>query len=85
MARSPDELKKLQDVVADVLEEIAGVPAADIQADKSLVDDLDVDSLALVEIMVEFEQRLGVSVPDDVAKTLKTVGDIVAYLDSHSA
>jgi len=85
MARSPDELQKLHDVVADVINEIAGVPIEDVQLDKSLVDDLDVDSLALVEIMVEFEQRLGVSVPDDVAKTLKTVGDVVTYLDEHTA
>ena len=82
MPRSPDELLKL---VADVVSDVAGVPLDDIQLEKSLVDDLDVDSLAIVEIMVSLEEKAGVSVPDDQAKNLKTVGDIVTYLAQEGA
>jgi len=82
MPRSPDELLKL---VADVVSDVAGVPLDDIQLEKSLVDDLDVDSLAIVEIMVSLEEKAGVSVPDDQAKKLKTVGDIVTYLAQEGA
>jgi acyl carrier protein len=44
------------------------------------VDDLDIDSLSMVEIAVQVEDRFGVKVPDDVLANLKTVGDAVDYV-----
>ena len=49
--------------LADIVNEVAGVPAEDVQLDKSFVDDLDVDSLSMVEVVVAAEEKFGVSHP----------------------
>ncbi|HWJ82199.1 MAG TPA: acyl carrier protein [Nocardioides sp.] len=67
--------------LADIVNEVAGVPADDVALEKSFVDDLDVDSLSMVEVVVEAEERFGVKIPDDEVKNLKTVGDAVAYIE----
>ena len=71
--------------LADIVEEIAGVAAADVTEDKSFVDDLDIDSLSMVEIAVQAEDKFGVKIPDDELANLKTVGDAVTYIASKSA
>ncbi len=70
--------------LAELVNEVAGVPEEDVQLDKSFVDDLDVDSLAMVEIIVGCEEKFGVTIPDEESKNLKTVGDAVAYIEQHS-
>ena len=50
--------------LADIVNEVAGVDADDVQLDKSFVDDLDVDSLSMVEVVVAAEEKFGVSIPD---------------------
>ena len=72
----------IQAELATIVEEIAGVPADDVQPDKEFVADLDVDSLSMVEIVVAAEEKFGVRIPDDQVKNLKTVGDAVDYIDS---
>ena len=69
--------------LAELVNDVAGVPVEDVQLDKSFVDDLDVDSLAMVEIIVGCEEKFGVTIPDEVSKNLKTVGDAVAYVEAH--
>ena len=69
--------------LAELVNDVAGVPVEDVQLDKSFVDDLDVDSLAMVEIIVGCEEKFGVTIPDEESKNLKTVGDAVAYIESH--
>ncbi|MBM9509625.1 acyl carrier protein [Actinacidiphila acididurans] len=66
--------------LADIVNEIAGIPAEDVQLDKSFTDDLDVDSLSMVEVVVAAEEQFGVKIPDDDVKNLKTVGDAVDYI-----
>ncbi|MCE1174727.1 MAG: acyl carrier protein, partial [Propionibacteriales bacterium] len=51
--------------LAELVNEVAGVPVEDVQLDKSFVDDLDVDSLAMVEILVGCEEKFGVTIPDE--------------------
>ena len=70
--------------LAELVNDVAGVPVEDVQLDKSFVDDLDVDSLAMVEIIVGCEDKFGVTIPDEESKNLKTVGDAVAYVEQHS-
>ena len=67
--------------LAEIVNDIAGVAAEDVQLDKSFVDDLGVDSLSMVEIIYACEDKFSVSIPDEDAKTLKTVGDAVAYIE----
>src|SRR5688500_6688380 len=67
--------------LAEIVNEVAGIDADDVQLDKSFVDDLDVDSLSMVEVVVAAEEKFGVSIPDDEVKNLKTVGDAVAFIE----
>ncbi|MGH3436084.1 MAG: acyl carrier protein [Sciscionella sp.] len=70
--------------LGEIVEEVAGVPADDVTADKSFVDDLDIDSLSMVEIAVQAEDKFGVKIPDDELANLKTVGDAVGYVAKNS-
>ena len=76
---------EIQADLATIVEEVAGVPADDVQMDKEFVADLDVDSLSMVEIVVAAEEKFGVRIPDDEVKNLKTVGDAVNFIDSAQA
>jgi acyl carrier protein len=71
--------------LADIVNEVTGIPASDVQMDKSFTDDLDVDSLSMVEVVVAAEEKFGVSIPDDEVKNLKTVGDAVAFIERAQA
>jgi acyl carrier protein len=67
--------------LADIVNDVAGIPADDVQLDKSFTDDLDVDSLSMVEVVVAAEERFDVKIPDDEVKNLNTVGDAVAFIE----
>jgi acyl carrier protein len=67
--------------LAAIVNDIAGVPVGDVTPEKSFINDLDVDSLAMVEIATAAEDKFGVRIPDDDLKDLRTVGDAVAYID----
>ncbi len=71
--------------LADIVNEVAGVAVEDVQLDKSFTDDLDVDSLSMVEIIYAAENKFSVSIPDEEAKNLRTVGDAVAYIERAQA
>jgi acyl carrier protein len=66
--------------LAEILEEIADVSPDDVTAEKSFTDDLDVDSLSMVEVVVAAEEKFEVKIPDDAVQDLKTVGDAVSYI-----
>ena len=69
--------------LGEIIDEVAGVPAEEVTPEKSFVDDLDIDSLSMVEIAVQAEDRFGVKIPDDELANLKTVADAVAYIDAN--
>jgi acyl carrier protein len=71
--------------LADILEEVAGVLPGDVTLEKSFTEDLDVDSLSMVEIALAAEERFGVKIPDDELANLKTVGDAVSYIEKAQA
>jgi acyl carrier protein len=76
-----------QDVLAGlagIVNEVAGVPVDDVQPDKSFTDDLDIDSLSMVEVVMAAEDKWGVKIPDEEVKNLRTVGDAVAYIEANS-
>ncbi|HZB33296.1 MAG TPA: acyl carrier protein [Streptosporangiaceae bacterium] len=68
--------------LGEIIEEIAGVPAAEVTPDKTFVDDLDIDSLSMVEIAVAAQDKFGVEIPDDELKNLKTVKHVVEYVQA---
>ncbi|MDQ6640884.1 MAG: acyl carrier protein [Actinomycetota bacterium] len=71
--------------LAELVNEVTGLDADDVQLDKSFTEDLDVDSLSMVEIVVAAEEKFGVTIPDDEVKHLKTVGDAVGYIEKQGA
>ena len=75
----------IQSELANIVEEIAGIPADSVQLDKEFINDLDVDSLSMVEIVVAAEEKFDVRIPDDEVKKLKTVGDAVDFIDNAQA
>ncbi len=78
---STDEIRS---GLAEILNEVADVSASDVTDDKSFVDDLDVDSLSMVEVAMAAEEKFGVKIPDDELPKLKTVGDAVTYIEQNS-
>lgn len=64
-----------------IVQEATGIPAARVVPAASFVDDLDIDSLSMVEIATMAEDQFGVSIPDSELSKLKTVADVVAYLE----
>ncbi len=71
--------------LAEIVNEVTGIPAEDVQLDKSFTDDLDVDSLSMVEVVVAAEEKFDVRIPDDAVKDLKTGGDAVSYIEKAQA
>lgn len=71
--------------IKEIVEEVAGIPAASVEMEKNFTDDLDVDSLSMVEVVVAAEERFGVKIPDDQVSELATVGDAVNFIVKVSA
>jgi acyl carrier protein len=70
--------------LAAILHEVADVKPEDVTPEKSFVDDLDVDSLSMVEVAMAVEEKFGATIPDDKLSELKTVGDAVTYIQEHA-
>ena len=66
--------------LAEILEEVAGVDPSDVADDKSFTEDLDVDSLSMVEVVVAAEEKFGVKIPDDEVQNIRTVGDAADFV-----
>ncbi len=75
----PDHTEILSGL-ADIVKEVADIDADDVTEEKSFVDDLDIDSLSMVEIAVQAEDKFSVKIPDEELAKLKTVGDAVGYI-----
>ena len=65
--------------LAEIVEEVTGIEPSEVTPEKSFVDDLDIDSLSMVEIAVQTEDRYGVEIPDEDLAKLRTVQDAVDY------
>lgn len=66
--------------IKEIVVEVAGISADDIAMDKKFTDDLDVDSLSMVEVVVAAEERFGVKIPDEEVTNMATVGDAVNFI-----
>ena len=71
--------------LAEVLEEVAGTPAAAVVPTASFDKDLDVDSLTMVEVVVACEERFDVRIPDEALEGLVTVGDALDFIAKAAA
>lgn len=66
--------------LGEILDEVAGVPADQVTPEKTFVNDLDIDSLSMVEIAVAAQDKFGVDIPDDQLKDLTTVQSVIDYV-----
>ena len=70
--------------VIDIVAEQLGADKAKISRDTSFVDDLNADSLDTVELVMEFEDEFEISIPDEDAEQIQTVGAAIEYIKSKS-
>jgi acyl carrier protein len=68
--------------VRDIIVELLGVDVSKINREARFREDLEADSLDLVELIMEFEQEFGGEISDEEAQRIETVGQAVDYLDS---
>lgn len=70
---------KVRDIVVDQL----GVEADEVNIDSTFIDDLGADSLDIVELIMAFEEEFGIEIPDEAAEKIKTLQDVVSYIDQN--
>ncbi|NTU70350.1 MAG: acyl carrier protein [Coriobacteriia bacterium] len=78
------EREELLEKVKAVIVEQLSVDEDDVNEDASFVDDLGADSLDIVELVMALEEEFGISIPDEEAENIKSVGDAVNYISSNS-
>ena len=61
-----------------------GVDEAQVKAEASFTNDLGADSLDTVELIMEFEKEFGISIPDEQAEKIATVGDAISYIEANA-
>jgi acyl carrier protein len=72
--------EKVQSIIVEKL----GVEASEVTLEASFTNDLGADSLDTVELIMEFEKEFNVSIPDDQAENIQTVGQAIAYLEGNT-
>jgi acyl carrier protein len=75
-----DIATRVKKIIVDKL----GVDEAEVTNEASFTNDLGADSLDTVELIMEFEKEFNISIPDEQAETITTVGQAVAYLEEHA-
>ena len=71
---------KVQKIIVDKL----GVEESEVTPEASFTNDLGADSLDTVELIMEFEKEFGISIPDDQAEKIQTVGDAISYIEANA-
>ena len=72
--------ERVKDIIADKL----SVEKSEVTNDASFTNDLGADSLDTVELIMEFEKEFGISIPDDQAEKIGTVGNAIAYIEANT-
>ena len=66
--------------LAELINDETGIATDSVALDKSFTDDLDIDSISMMTIVVNAEEKFDVKIPDEEVKNLKTVGDAVTFI-----
>ncbi|MCH2533376.1 MAG: acyl carrier protein [Bdellovibrionales bacterium] len=72
----------MQDKITKIIEEQLGVESDRIKPEASFIDDLGADSLDIVELVMAMEEEFEIEIPDEDAEGLKTVQDVMSYLQN---
>jgi len=73
----------IQQRITDIVVELLGVDSERVTPDARFREDLEADSLDLVELIMEFEQEFGGEISDEDAQQINTVGDAIQYIKDH--
>ncbi|HUU10788.1 MAG TPA: acyl carrier protein [Phycisphaerae bacterium] len=73
----------IEERVAEIVSEQMGVDKAQVTRETSFVNDLGADSLDTVELVMEFEDEFDISIPDEDAEKIQTVGQAIDYVEAH--
>ena len=77
--------EKMYERLKKIVVEQLGVDEADVKPEASFVDDLNADSLDLVELIMSLEEEFGMEISDEDAEKIKSVGDAQEYIEEHVA
>ena len=79
MADADKTFEKVRDIVVEQL----GVEADEVSIESTFIDDLGADSLDIVELIMAFEEEFNIEIPDEAAEKIKSVQDVVTYIDQN--
>ena len=75
--------EEIEEKVKDIVSEQMGVDKSEISSETSFVNDLNADSLDTVELVMELEDEFDMSIPDEEAEKLQTIGTAVEFIEKH--
>jgi len=76
-------LATIEERVAEIVAEQMGVDKSQVTRESSFVNDLGADSLDTVELVMEFEDEFDISIPDEDAEKIQTIGQAIEYVEAH--
>ena len=76
-------MSSVEERVRKIVVEQLGVEADEVTIESTFIDDLGADSLDIVELIMAFEEEFGIEIPDEAAEKIKTVQDVVTYIDQN--
>ena len=79
----PTEVE-IEEKVSQIVSEQMGIDKSELTRETSFVDDLNADSLDTVELVMEFEDEFEMSIPDEEAEKIRTIGQAIDYIKEHS-
>lgn len=76
-------MSEIESKVKAIIVDKLGVDESEVKPEANFINDLGADSLDTVELIMEFEKEFGISIPDDQAESIKTVGDAIKYIEEN--
>ena len=75
---------EIAEKVKEIISQQLDADGAELKPEASFIDDLGADSLAIVELVLAFEEEFDIDIPDDDTEQIRTVGDAVKYITEHA-
>lgn len=75
---------EIADKVKEIISQQLDVDKSNVKEDSAFIEDLGADSLAIVELVLAFEEQFEIDIPDEDTEKIRTVGDAVNYIQEHA-